>query len=174
MVSPEKFWWKPLGRLERNWLLIAFVWCVALTAMMPIWFYFGRQNVPATTYRTTPDQFKTKVEAFVAEYATGEEINSIPVVAPPSGDVYMWARQWQWYPILELVKGEEYRIHVSSLDVQHGFSIQPVNLNFQILPGYDYVITLTPTTSGEFTIVCNEYCLIGHHTMVGRIFVNDN
>ena len=177
MLTPEKMWWKPLGRLEKNWLLIAFIWCIALTAMMPIWFFFGRQNVPATTFRTNPEQFKSKVETFVAQYQVGEEtVNGVqvPVVAPPAGDVFMWARQWQWYPILQLQKGETYRVHVSSLDVQHGFSIQPVNLNFQILPGYDYVITLTPTTSGEFTLVCNEYCLIGHHTMVGRILVTDN
>jgi cytochrome c oxidase subunit 2 len=33
------------------------------------------------------------------------------------------------------------------------------------------VITFTPDSSGEFTIVCNEYCGIGHHTMLGKIFV---
>jgi cytochrome c oxidase subunit II len=36
-----------------------------------------------------------------------------------------------------------------------------------------HVITLTPTETGEFSVVCNEYCGIGHHTMVGRIRVVD-
>ncbi len=39
------------------------------------------------------------------------------------------------------------------------------------IPGQDYVLTMTPTTSGEFSILCNEYCGIGHHTMVGKLIV---
>jgi cytochrome c oxidase subunit 2 len=57
------------------------------------------------------------------------------------------------------------------MDLQHGFSLQPLNMNFQILPGYDHVLTLTPTSAGEFSIVCNEFCGIGHHAMTGRILV---
>jgi cytochrome c oxidase subunit 2 len=87
--------------------------------------------------------------------------------------VYLFGRQWQWYPILQLKKGQTYRMHLSSLDVQHGFSLQPTNLNFQVLPGYDYVITLTPTQSGEFSLICNEYCYLGHHLMVGKLIVID-
>lgn len=32
---------------------------------------------------------------------------------------------------------------------------------------------MTPDTSGEFTIVCNEYCGIGHHSMLGKIYVKE-
>ena len=59
----------------------------------------------------------------------------------------------------------------ATLDLQHGFSLQPLNMNFHVLPGYDHVITITPTSKGEFTIVCNEFCGIGHHAMTGKIFV---
>lgn len=172
MLAPPRVWWKPLGRLERSWLIIALVWCLFLTAMMPIWLFLGRQNVPATTYRVTPAQFQALVTDFTQQYQVGTD-KGIPIVAPPPGDVYLLGRQWQWYPILQLKKGETYRLHVSSIDVQHGLSLQPVNLNFQILPGYDYVITLTPTSSGEFSIVCNEYCYIGHHLMVGKLLVTE-
>ena len=40
-------------------------------------------------------------------------------------------------------------------------------------PGYEHVITLTPTEAGEFGIICNEFCGIGHHTMTGKIYVKD-
>ncbi|HTJ22859.1 MAG TPA: hypothetical protein VL383_10725, partial [Gemmatimonadaceae bacterium] len=53
-------------------------------------------------------------------------------------------------------------------------SLQPTNINIQIHPGYEHVITLTPTEAGEFGIVCNEFCGIGHHTMVGRVIVVDS
>jgi cytochrome c oxidase subunit 2 len=42
-----------------------------------------------------------------------------------------------------------------------------------VVPDYDDVVTLTPTTSGEFSIVCNEYCLVGHHIMTGKIIVEE-
>jgi cytochrome c oxidase subunit 2 len=94
------------------------------------------------------------------------------VVAPPAGsDVYLLARLWQWYPMLELEKDKSYRLHITSMDWNHGFSLQPVNINMQIVPGYEMVVTVTPDKSGEYTIVCNEYCGIMHHTMLGKIWV---
>ena len=68
-------------------------------------------------------------------------------------------------------RGEAYRLHLSSADWQHGFSLQPVNINISVHPGYEQIITLTPTETGEFGIVCNEFCGIGHHTMTGLIRV---
>jgi cytochrome c oxidase subunit 2 len=93
---------------------------------------------------------------------------------PPGSDVYMMGRVYMWWPMLELVKGETYRLHLSSIDLQHGFSLQPVNINLQVHPGYEMVVTMTPNQLGQFGIVCNEYCGFGHHTMTGRIYVVDN
>jgi cytochrome c oxidase subunit 2 len=164
-----------MGRLEKTWLTVAFVWCVFLTVMMPLWYFMGKQNVPTETYRISAADFTAKVNAFVDQYKVGEEtINGVtlPVAAPPPGsDVYLRASTWQWYPILQLEVGETYRLHISSMDLQHGFSLQPVNINLQVLPGYDYVATIIPTSTGDFTIVCNEFCSLGHHTMIGKIIV---
>jgi cytochrome c oxidase subunit 2 len=171
MLAPERTWWKPMGRLEKTWLTVALVWCIFLTIMMPLWYYMGNQNVPTETYRVSSQEYAAMVNDFVAKYQVGEE-NGIPIVAaPPGSDVYLRASTWQWYPILQLEKGREYRLHISSMDLQHGFSLQPVNINLQVLPGYDYVSTITPTSAGEFTIVCNEFCFLGHHTMIGKIIV---
>ncbi len=173
MLAPERIWWKPLHRMEKSWLIVAFSWCVLLTIMMPLWFFYGRQNVPATTFRTTPQKYQQQTTAFIEQYQV-DTLNRLPVVAPPpDSDIYLLARQWQWTPVLQLEKGKTYRLHLSSTDVQHGFSLQPVNLNLQVLPGYDYVATITPTQSGEFSIVCNEFCSIGHHLMVGKIIVTE-
>jgi cytochrome c oxidase subunit 2 len=62
-------------------------------------------------------------------------------------------------------------LHLTSLDYNHGFSLQPANINIQIVPGYEHVVTVTPNQSGTYSVVCNEYCGINHHTMVGRIYV---
>jgi cytochrome c oxidase subunit 2 len=146
---------------------------MVMTIAMPYWHFYGKQNSTGESYRVEPAAYMQRVGQFVAAYKVGDE-RGIPIVEPPPGsDAYLQAQMWMWTPILKLRKGQEYRIHMSSLDLQHGFSLQPLNMNFQVLPGYDHVLTITPTSAGEFSIVCNEFCGIGHHMMTGRIIVTE-
>ena len=173
LTSPEsKVWWnEPVGRAELIWIAIAFLWGVLMFSMMVWWHLEGNQNLSTEVYRIVPSKFEEKTEAFAEQYTVREE-EGIPVVSPdPGAEVYMLGRLWEWWPILELKKGQTYRVHLSSLDWQHGFSLQPVNINIQVHPGLDHVVTMTPTETGVFSVVCNEFCGVGHHTMVGRIHV---
>ena len=172
----ERIWWnEPIDRVEIVWVSIALIWCLFMFFMMPYWHITGKQNVSNEAYRTTPEVFAKKAQAVVDQYTVRTETEqNIPVVHPPVGsDVYLIARLWQWWPILEFEKDKSYRLHISSMDWQHGFSLQPENINLQVLPGYEMVVTLTPNKSGSFSIVCNEYCGIGHHTMLGKIYVKE-
>ena len=167
-------WWKqPLDRVEGTWIGIALVWSLIMFIMMPLWHVYGKQNLSNEAYRTTPEAYQAKAMAMVDEYTVRTETDQqIPVVRPPPGsDVYLIGRLWQWWPILELEKGQSYRLHLSSMDWQHGFSLQPTNINLQVHPNYELVVTLTPDETGVFGVVCNEFCGIGHHEMVGRIYV---
>ena len=74
-------------------------------------------------------------------------------------------------PVLRLREGAEYTLHLSSVDLNHGFSLFPLNINFQVVPGYDYGLRVRPSQSGEFEIICNEFCGVGHHLMVGKVIV---
>ena len=170
----ERIWWnEPIDRVEIVWIGIALIWCLFMFFMMPYWHITGKQNVSNEAYRTTPEVFAKKAQVVVDQYTVRTEQN-LPVVHPPVGsDVYLIARLWQWWPILELEKDKSYRLHISSMDWQHGFSLQPENINLEVLPGYEMVITLTPNKTGSFTIVCNEYCGIGHHTMLCKIYVKE-
>jgi cytochrome c oxidase subunit 2 len=173
-ISPpaNRLWWKePIHRVELVWIAIAFAWGLVMFFMMIYWHEAGDQNLANTTYKTTPQAFTAKTQAMIDRFKVRDEVG-VPVVHPPPGsDVYLIARIWMWWPILELEKGQSYRFHLSSVDYQHGFSLQPVNINIQVHPGYEHVFTLTPTEAGRFGIVCNEYCGMGHHTMAGRLYV---
>lgn len=175
-VSPpeQRIWWnEPIHKVELGWIVIAFLWGLFMFFFMIAWHFIGNQNLSNETYRVQPAAYEEKTEAFATQYQVGEE-DGVPVVRPPAGeDIYMLGRLWEWWPILELKKGQSYRIHLSSVDWQHGFSLQPTNINISVQPGYEHVITLTPTEAGEFTVVCNEYCGIGHHTMTGIIRVTE-
>jgi cytochrome c oxidase subunit II len=171
---PLRVWWKqPLDRVEGTWIAIAFVWCLIMFFMMPYWHVYGKQNLANEAYRTTPEMFTAKTTAMVEKYKVREETDQkIPVVHPPAGsDVYLIARLWQWYPMLELEEGKTYRLHLASMDWLHGFSLQPENINIEVHPNYEHVITLTPTKAGTYSIICNEYCGINHHTMASRLYV---
>ena len=170
----ERLWWKhPLDRVEGTWIVIALIWCLIMFAMIVGWHIYGKQNLSTETYKTSPELFVKKAQAVVDKYTVRTETTeNIPVVAPPPGsDVYLVARLWNFWPIIEFEKGKTYRLHLTSLDFNHGFSLQPANINIQIVPGYEHVVTVTPNQSGTYSVVCNEYCGINHHTMVGRIYV---
>ena len=177
-LSPpaKKLWWKePIHKSELLWISLVFVWGLVMTFMMRYWHVVGKQNLGTDTYKTTPKAFQAATEAFVEKYEVRKEgPRNYPVVAPPAGgDVYLIARLWDWWPIVELKKGETYRFHLSSLDWQHGFSLQPANINIQVVPNYEHVFNLTPNETGEYSVICNEYCGVGHHLMIGKIHVVD-
>jgi cytochrome c oxidase subunit II len=171
LESPKGVWWKPAHPAERMWVIIAFVWCLVLFAMMPFWHLRGGQNPTGIRHTVEPTAFSERVDQFIADYQVGHD-RGHPIVAPPPGsDVYLEARMWSWRPILQLERGVEYTLHLSATDVNHGFSLLPMNVNLQVVPGYDYALPVTPTEEGDFRIVCNEFCGVGHHLMIGRIIV---
>jgi cytochrome c oxidase subunit 2 len=173
LEAPEGNWWKPAHKSEKVWVGIAFAWCMVLFAMMPLWHWKGGQNPSGIRSRTTRDAYMNRVMEFISQYQVGED-KGLPIVAPPAGsDVYLAAMAFQWMPILKLQKNVQYTLHLSALDVNHGFSLFPINVNFQVVPGYDYGLRVTPNVAGDFRIICNEFCGIGHHIMVGRVIVDD-
>ncbi|MBI3397790.1 MAG: cytochrome C oxidase subunit II [Deltaproteobacteria bacterium] len=172
ITSPEKYWWKPADKEEKLWITIALLWCLVLTIMMPLMHVIGTQNPSVNPMKIRPQDYRTVSEAFIEKYKVGEE-KGIPIVEPPDGaDVYLRAQAWIWTPILKLKKGVNYKFHISSTDLMHGFSLMPLNMNFQIVPGHDNILNMTPTSAGTFHIICNEFCGIGHHTMIGKIIVS--
>jgi cytochrome c oxidase subunit 2 len=170
----QRVWWKqPVHRDEILWIAIAFAWCMVMFFMMPYWHLYGSQNLSSERYRVTQGLFQKATEDMVAKYTVRTETDEkIPVVKPPAGsDVFLLARLWAFWPILELEEGKTYRLHLTAMDYQHGFSLQPENINIQLLPGYEHVVTVTPNRAGTYAVMCNEFCGIGHHTMVSRLYV---
>jgi cytochrome c oxidase subunit 2 len=169
--SPQGVWWKPVHGSEKVWVYIAFAWSMVLFSMMPLWHIRGGQNPSGIRHRVEPAAYSARVQEFIKEYQVGVEAG-LPVVAPPPGShVYLQASMWSWMPVLKLQEGATYTLHLSSLDLNHGFSLYPMNINFQVVPGYDYGLKVTPNQAGDFQIVCNEFCGVGHHLMVGKVIV---
>ena len=174
LECPAPDWFKAPTGNERTWIGLALVWCMVMSLMIPYWHFKGKQNSTGEAYAVTPAAFIKRTEQFILAN-TGEEWlfedGMAPEVAAPPGEIYLVAAQFFWFPTLKLRAGETYRLHVSSADFQHGFSLQPMNMNFQVVPGYDHVLTIKPQAPGTYPIVCNEFCGVGHQNMIGKIIV---
>jgi len=65
------------------------------------------------------------------------------------------------------------RFRITSADVTHGFLIVGTNGNTMLVPGYVSQFTTTFDRPGEYLIVCNEYCGLGHHLMSAKLIVEE-
>lgn len=77
-----------------------------------------------------------------------------------------------WLPAaMTIPAGTPVTFHVTAIDVTHGFQIVRTNGQAMVLPGYVSQFTTRFEEPGDYLIVCNEYCGVGHHTMAGKLRV---
>ncbi|PID14455.1 cytochrome B5 [Sporosarcina sp. P34] len=72
---------------------------------------------------------------------------------------------------IRVPKGSTVLFQVTSKDVVHGFQVAGTNVNMMVEPGHISRFESVMKNNGEFTVVCNEYCGIGHHLMFGTVEV---
>ncbi|MEX2646661.1 MAG: hypothetical protein WD249_10395 [Gaiellaceae bacterium] len=171
VTSPAPGWARRLPIDEKVFLWLVAASVAFMSTFVIAWLFLGSQNVPTDSYRITPEAFSQQVQTFIGKYG-GEDGRAH---VPPGEDAYMMAGRYIFYPELVLKAGQEYRIWISSMDALHGFSLVGggQNINLEIAPQHAYGATFTPDKPGEYLIVCNEYCGLGHHGMKGRIIVEE-
>lgn len=72
---------------------------------------------------------------------------------------------------IRVPKGSTVLFQITTRDVVHGFQVAGTNVNMMVEPGHISRYESVMKNNGEFTIVCNEYCGIGHHLMFGTVEV---
>jgi len=82
------------------------------------------------------------------------------------GQVFSWQPQSVTVPV-----GSTVTFFVTSADVVHGFTIPDEDVNVEVLPGWVSSETHTFRRPGDYLILCNQYCGIGHHTMGAHVIV---
>ncbi|MFW6093687.1 MAG: cytochrome C oxidase subunit II [Pseudomonadota bacterium] len=58
---------------------------------------------------------------------------------------------------------------LASADVTHGFHVPGTNLDSMVVPGYVSEIHGMIREPGDYAMLCNEYCGVGHQSMWTRI-----
>ena len=73
---------------------------------------------------------------------------------------------------VEVTEGERVRLVVKSSDGVHGVEIKKFKVNKKIPRGGEPVtIEFVASATGEFAILCSEYCGDGHEDMKGMLVV---
>lgn len=150
----ERIWmWAAVG------IITVFLISIAITT-------FGQAIVPPSHVETIdPESVRTD-----AEFAEpGVTLN-----ADGSATVVVQAFMFAFLPNeIRVPRGRPVTFRLTSPDVIHGFQIVQTNGNAMVVPGYVSQFTTTFDEAGEYLIVCNEYCGLGHHNMFGKLIVED-
>ena len=74
---------------------------------------------------------------------------------------------------LHLEINQPVKIELRSLDVLHNFYVPQFRAKMDTLPGIITYYWFTPEKTGDYEILCAEYCGTGHYAMRGRVLVDD-
>ena len=74
---------------------------------------------------------------------------------------------------LHLQLNKPVKFELRSLDVLHNFYVPQFRGKMDIVPGMVTYYWLIPTRTGDFEVLCAEYCGTGHYAMRGRVIVDD-
>lgn len=152
-----------IHKFEKIWLffgigtLIVFLTTVGIGA-----FAMGHQ--PASNIQTIDPEKVHETAPFDQPGMTQTGENSYEVVLITSAFAFTPNK-------ITVPKGAEVTFIVTTTDVVHGFQIAGTNVNMMVEPGYISRYTQRFNKAGEFLILCNEYCGVGHHLMNARIEV---
>jgi cytochrome c oxidase subunit 2 len=84
-----------------------------------------------------------------------------------------WDRDFS--PIVTVPVGTEIEFRVTTLDVNHGFSLYApaghLVAQTQAMPGYMNRLRVTFDQPGTYTVLCLEFCGMSHHRMRGVVEV---
>ncbi|WP_096270428.1 cytochrome c oxidase subunit II [Paucisalibacillus globulus] len=112
---------------------------------------FKPENLGLT--KVDEDEYIINIAASAFYYDLGkdEEGNSVRTIRIPKGSKVLW--------------------QAATKDVIHGFHVAGTNVNMMVEPGYVSSLETIMDNPGTYTIVCNEYCGIGHHMMYATVEV---
>jgi cytochrome c oxidase subunit II len=154
LLPPRRLWWGRIGPDERLWLTVAFAWCLLMFTAMIVWQNVGEQTIPVESYKVDRPSSEPRSRVTSRRVRSARSRACRSFVPRPGEDVYLQAMQFQFRPVLELQKGQTYRL----LDL---LDRRPARVSLskpatcrastsRCCPGYLYVVRITPQETGDF------------------------
>jgi cytochrome c oxidase subunit II len=91
---------------------------------------------------------------------------------PNSYQAVIVGQAWSFNPAeIRVPVNAEITFVSTSVDVLHGLNVEGTRVNMMLIPGEVSRITYTFRNTGEYLIICHEFCGVGHHFMAGKVIV---
>ncbi|WP_027091310.1 cytochrome c oxidase subunit II [Cohnella thermotolerans] len=154
-----------IHRLEKIWLTFGVTMLVVFLLVLGLSAFTMGMDTPGAGHSHSIDPAKVdKTPPF--------DKPEIKRIGDKQYEAVMVAYAFGYSPAtLEVPAGSTVRFTVTSSDVVHGFEIPGTNVNMMVLPGEINQVSHTFDKPGEYLILCNEYCGIGHQMMFTKLVV---
>lgn len=150
---------------EQKWLYISIVMAAVMVGMLT--FYAVASNIHPPSNVETINSDRLHVEGEFVE-------DNLGVKEMPDGsvEVRMVAARYGFYPQkLDIPANTPVKFRIASADVLHGLHVPNTNLATMVVPGYISEVNTEFSKTGEFPMLCNEYCGLGHDHMWSKITI---
>jgi len=154
-----------IDKLEKKWATISLLIAGLFVSVILGSAFFHGTHAPSNV--ETIDSAKLHLSEEFAEDKLGATQN-------PDGSltVRMVAGRYGFFPkTLTLPAETNITFRWVSLDVIHGVHIPMTNMSTMIVPGYVAQVKTLLHQTGEYPLLCNEYCGMGHAHMWSNIKV---
>jgi cytochrome c oxidase subunit II len=148
---------------EKVWMWSAVLIIGVFVSAVSIGAYSGTQH-PASHVETIDPKTARTDARFARPGVIQKADGSVEVIA--LAQMFMYAPNEIHVPA-----GKRVTFRLTSPDVIHGFQIVATNGNTMVVPGYVSQFTTVFEKPGNYLIVCNEFCGLGHHMMHARLIV---
>jgi cytochrome c oxidase subunit 2 len=100
----------------------------------------------------------------------GAAATALSAAGPRTIDIM--ARRFSYLPNqIELKLGEPVVLRFTAVDFTHGFNLPEFNKRADLVEGKQTSVALTPTKTGRFAFLCDNFCGTGHEQMEGQLIV---
>jgi cytochrome c oxidase subunit 2 len=154
-----------VDRLERKWIALSlgiiglFVGIITLDAL------FHGVNPPSKV--ETIDSARLHLSQEFAENNLGVQVDDRGQIV-----IRMVAGRYSFFPKqIEVPAETPLTFRWVSMDVLHGVHIPMTNMSTMIVPGYVAEVHTTFPKPGDYPLLCNEYCGLGHNHMWSNVSV---
>lgn len=154
---------KHMPRYEKIWLSLGGLSLIAFLIILGVMAFGLGLQAPGHMHTIVPEEaLKTAPFDDLGLKQTGEH----------EYELIMSGQMFAFFPNEVIIPaGSTVHFKITSPDVVHGLLIPGTNVNMMIVPGHITEFTYTFRESGEFLMLCNEYCGAGHHVMMAKLTV---
>ncbi|MFZ2171975.1 MAG: cytochrome C oxidase subunit II [Methylococcaceae bacterium] len=154
-----------IDQLERKWITISMIVIGLFVSIIVIDAFFHGVNPPSKV--ETVDSASLHLNKEFAEDNLGVQVDDKGNIT-----VKMVAGRYSFFPKhIDVPAETPLTFRWVSMDVLHGVHIPMTNMSTMIVPGYVAEITTSFPKPGEYPVLCNEYCGLGHNHMWSNISV---